>query len=100
MMVCGSMVSSDALAGAVSGSKAVPVTTTVSTSPALSAVVADGEFAATFCCAWAFPANTAPANRARAAVELRNRLDLAEIIEKPLEFKNTAGPNRCAHAIA
>ncbi len=35
MMVCGSIVSSDALAGAVSGSKAVPVTTTVSIPPAL-----------------------------------------------------------------
>src|ERR1700747_2106914 len=34
MIVCGSVVSSEALAGAVSGLKAVPVTTMVSTSPA------------------------------------------------------------------
>ena len=66
MMVCGSIVSSDALAGAVSGLKAVPVTTTVSTSPAPRAATSCDAFAAT-CCAWALPASMVPADRAKAA---------------------------------
>src|SRR3569833_1887558 len=78
MMVCGSIVSSDALAGAASASKRVPVTTTVS-----SALVSD-VFSASCCAA----AGIAPTVRAWAAVDIRRRF--AAVMENPL-FKICAG---------
>src|ERR1041384_2863425 len=87
MMVCGSIVSSEALAGAVSGSKAVPVTTTVSISPALEAFAAN-------CWALALPAKTA--KRAQVA-ECRKNSDFIKITPGN---SSHAGPSDCACAIA
>src|SRR4051794_18301644 len=88
MMVWGSIVSSDALAGAVSGSKAVPVTTTVSIPPALSAMAAWDVFAAS-CWAWATPCHNPPVNIATTA-QWQNKADLADILETP-EIQLTRG---------
>jgi hypothetical protein len=87
MMVCGSIVSSEDLAGAVSGSKAVPVTTTVSISPALEAFAAS-------CWAWALPAKTA--KRAQVA-ERRKNSDFIKItpkIQNPVRAKQSRLRNR------
>ena len=74
MTVWGCMASSDALAGAVSGSNAVPLTTTVSIPPvyALGLTVA-----AANCWAWAVPVR--PANRAMMAVERQSRMEMVDI---------------------
>jgi hypothetical protein len=93
MMVWGCVASSEDLAGATSGLKAVPLTTTVSTA-------VDGttlEVAAATCCAWALPAKLAPANRATTAVERHN--NLADIINnssnsKHVEDKRTRSRDR------
>lgn len=87
MMVWGCVASSDDLAGATSGLKAVPVTTTVSTVLDTEAPAITLAPAAANCGAWACAAEMAPASKANAVVEERNIL--ADIVNTPENQINT-----------
>ena len=72
MMVCGSIVSNEALAGAVSGLKAVPLTTTVSGAASLAATSA----------AAAGTASKAPTNKAKHATVPFRRVEILDMFGK------------------
>src|SRR5579859_150389 len=96
MMVCGCVASSDALAGATSGLKAVPVTTTVSTLVGAAAAICWAT-----CCACASAASIAPVASAKAAVERRKIL--ADIINNPSksnDMRGQANPSARPHIFA
>src|SRR5690348_13449066 len=80
MMVCGSIVSSEDLAGATSALKAVPVTTTVSISPAW--------LLAASCWAWTGTARSALVKRARQATLPLRRVEICDM-EGPSRMEGT-----------